>query len=55
MYTVVSSWAYDGKHKDTGMENWKKVAIGIDVVIALFVAGMEVLVIRGYKKRKNAE
>lgn len=24
MYTVVSSWAYDGKHKETGMENWKK-------------------------------
>ena len=55
MYTVVSSWAYDGKHKETGMENWKKVAIGIDVVIVLFMAGMEVLVIRGYKKRKNAE
>ena len=35
MYTVVSSWAYDGKHKETGMENWKKAAIGIDVVIKL--------------------
>ena len=55
MYTVVSRWAYDGKHKETGMENWKKAAIGIDVVIVLFMAGMEVLVIRGYKKRKNAE
>ena len=43
MYTVVSSWAYDGKHKETGMENWKKAAIGIDVVIVLFMAGMEVL------------
>ena len=55
MYTVVSSWAYDGEHEETGMENWKKAAIGIDVVIVLFMAGMEVLVIRGYKKRKNAE
>ena len=55
MYTVVSSWAYDGEHEETGMENWKKAAIGIDIVIALFMAGMEVLVIRGYKKRKNAE
>ena len=55
MYTVVSSWAYDGEHEKTGMENWKKAGIGIDVVIALFIAGMEVLVIRGYKKRKNAE
>lgn len=55
MYTVVSSWAYDGEHEETGMENWKKAGIGIDTVIALFMAGMEVLVIRGYKKRKNAE
>ena len=55
MYTVVSSWAYDGEHEETGMENWKKAGIGIDIVMALFMAGMEVLVIRGYKKRKNAE
>ena len=55
MYTVVSSWAYDGEHEKTGMENWKKAGIGIDIVIALFMAGMEVLVIRGYKKRKSAE
>lgn len=55
MYTVVSSWAYDGEHEETGMENWKKAGIGIDIVIALFMAGMEVLVIKGYKKRKNAE
>ena len=55
MYTVVSSWAYDGEHEETGIENWKKAGIGIDIVIVLFMAGMEVLVIRGYKKRKNAE
>ena len=55
MYTVVSSWAYDGEHEETGMENWKKAGIGIDIVIALFIAGMEVLVIKGYKKRKSAE
>ena len=30
MYTVVSSWAYDGGHEETGMENWKKAGIGID-------------------------
>lgn len=55
MYTVVSSWAYDGEHEETGMENWKKAGIGIYIVIALFMAGMEVLVIKGYKKRKNVE
>ena len=55
MYTVVSSWDYDGEHEETGMENWKKAGIGIDIVIVLFMAGMEVLVIKGYKKRKSAE
>ena len=33
----------------------KKAGIGIDIVIVLFMAGMEVLVIKGYKKRKSAE
>ena len=55
MYTVVSSWAYDGEHEETGMENWKKAGIGIDIVVALLAVGMEVLIIKGYKKRKNAE
>ena len=55
MYTVVSSWAYDGEHEETGIKKKKKAGIGIDIVIALFMAGMEVLVIRGYKKRKNVE
>ena len=55
MYTVVSSWAYDGEHEDAGMENWKKAGIGIDIVVALLAVGMELLVIKGYKKRKNAE
>ena len=36
-------------------EHWKEAGIGIDIVIALFMAGMEVLVIKGYKKRKSAE
>ena len=54
MYTVVSSWAYDGEHEETGMENWKKAGIGIDIVVALLAVGMEVLIIKGYKKRKNA-
>ena len=55
MYTVVSSLAYDGEHEETGMENWKKAGIGIDIVVALLAVGMEVLIIKGYKKRKNAE
>lgn len=55
MYTVVSSWSYDDGSADVGMENWKKAGIAIDAVLAVLLIGMEVLVIRGYKKRKAEE
>lgn len=55
MYTVVSSWAYDGDNVDVGMETWKKAGIGIDAVLALGLLALEVLVIRGYKKRQREE
>lgn len=53
MYTVVSSWAYDGDNVDVGMEGWKKAAIGIDAVLALGLLALEAVVIRGYKKRED--
>ncbi len=55
MYTVVSSWAYDGEQVEVGMETWKKVGIGIDVLLALILLGCEALLIKGYRKRKKAE
>lgn len=55
MYTVVSSWAYDGDNVNMGMENWKKAAIGIDVVLIIALAALEAVVIKGYKKRKENE
>lgn len=53
MYTVVSSWAYDGDNVNMGMESWKKAAIGIDAALVLVLLALEVLVIKGYKKRKE--
>lgn len=53
MYTVVSSWAYDGEIVDAGMEDWKKAGIAIDVVLVLGLLALEVVVIRGWKKRRN--
>lgn len=55
LYTVVSSWAYDGDNVNVGMETWKKVGIGIDVVLALALLGLEALVVKGYKKRQKSE
>mgnify|MGYP007112488685 CR=1 FL=1 len=52
---IVSSWAYDGEHEEQVWKTGKKQELVIDTVIALFMAGMEVLVIRDIKKRKNAE
>lgn len=51
MYTVVSSWSYDGNNVNVGMENWKKIGIGIDVILILILIALEVVVIKGYKKR----
>lgn len=53
MYTVVSSWAYDGKNVDVGMEGWKKAAIAIDAVLALGLLALEAVVLKGYKKRRS--
>ena len=53
MYTVVSSWAYDGGGTSVGMETWKKAAIGLDVVLVLGLAAVEIIVIKGPGKRKE--
>ena len=55
MYTVVSSWAYEDGKVQTEMEGWKKLAIGIDVAIAIVLIAIEAAVVRGYKKRKNTK
>lgn len=53
MYTVVSSWAYDGDNVNVGMEGWKKAAIAMDAVLALGLLALETVIIKGYQKRKK--
>lgn len=53
MYTVVSSWAYDGGHVDVGIEGWKKAAIAIDAVLILGLLALEAVVLKEYKKRRS--
>ena len=36
------------------MHKWQKIAIALDVILALLLIGLEVLIFKGYKKRKNA-
>lgn len=52
MYTVVNSRAYGDEAIHQGLHKWQVAAIAIDVVVALVRAALEVVVIKGYKKRK---
>lgn len=53
MYTVVSSWAYDGGDVHVGMEGWKKAAMAVDAVLALGLVILEVMILKGYQRRKK--
>ncbi|WP_294451648.1 glycoside hydrolase family 3 N-terminal domain-containing protein [uncultured Gemmiger sp.] len=51
LYTVVNSRAYAPENLNPGMQGWMITAIVIDVVVLLVLAGLEVLILKGYKKR----
>lgn len=53
MYTVVNSRAYDENNLNVGMETWKKMAIAIDIVLAVGLIALEVVTIRRFKKRQS--
>ena len=53
MYTVVNSRAYSDEAIHQGLHKWQIAAIVIDVILALILIALEVLVIRGYKKRRQ--
>lgn len=55
MYTVVSSWKYETYISQTGMQDWVKVTIGIDIAAAVVLAALEGLVIAAYLRKKKAE
>ena len=54
MYTVVNSRQYKEGGVHTGLYGWQKAVIGMDVVLGLCLIGLEALILRGYKKRKQA-
>lgn len=53
LYTVVSSWAYDGNHETETTPAWETTAIGIDIALGAVLAVLEILVIRKYRKLKR--
>ena len=55
LYTVVNSRAYEAENLNPGMAKWKVIMIGVDVVAALLIVGLEYTAIKNYKKRKEEE
>ncbi|MCC8099666.1 MAG: glycoside hydrolase family 3 C-terminal domain-containing protein [Clostridiales bacterium] len=56
LYVTVNSRAYAEENLSEGMAGWQIALIVVDVIVAVIVVGCEVLIFRGYKKRKaNAE
>ncbi len=53
MYTIVNSRAHDSENLDQGMAGWQKIAIGLDIILGLILAGVEVLIVREYLRRKK--
>ena len=50
---MVNSWVYENGAPQTGLEPWKMAVIGIDAVIGLLLIGAEVLMVRGYLRRRR--
>lgn len=55
MYTVVNSWAYDDEHiANTTGSSWHTILYAVDAGVVLLLAGLEVVVVRSYRRRKNS-
>ncbi len=52
LYVTVNSRAYAEENLSEGMAGWQIALIVVDVIVAVVVLGCEVLIFKGYKKRK---
>ncbi|MCD8086027.1 MAG: hypothetical protein LUF28_06845, partial [Clostridiales bacterium] len=52
LYVTVNSRAYAEENLSEGMAGWQIALIAVDVIVAVVVLGCEVLIFKGYKKRK---
>ncbi|MCD8367036.1 MAG: glycoside hydrolase family 3 C-terminal domain-containing protein [Clostridiales bacterium] len=53
LYVTVNSRAYAEENLDEGMAGWQIALIAVDVIVGVIVLGCEVLIFKGYKKRKT--
>lgn len=55
MYTVVNSRAYMPENLQTGLMAWQIAAIVIDVILAAGIIALEVVAVKKFLKRRNAQ
>ena len=53
LYTTVNSWAYDEEHTQGGMETWRKILLGVDVVAAVALLAGAWMIFKKYKKSQK--
>lgn len=55
MYTVVNSRAYDPDIYTTGLPSWQKIAIAVDVILAVCLIVLEVFAVKRLKRRNEEQ
>lgn len=53
LYTVVNSKAYDNYKPGLNLQDWMKVAVGIDALLAVLLIVVEVIIIQKYRKKSE--
>lgn len=53
LYTVVNSRAYNDENIGYQIVLWKKILIGVDILIGLILVAAEIMIIRKYRKSSN--
>lgn len=53
MYTVVNSWVYEDGVSASNMDGWVTILMGADAAGVVVLAGLEVLLVKSWKKRRS--
>ncbi|NMM94403.1 beta-glucosidase-related glycosidase [Bifidobacterium sp. DSM 109957] len=54
LYTTVNSWRYENGEPEQSMPVWQIVLVGADATLGVLLAGLEILAVRRFMKRRQA-
>ena len=55
LYTVVNSRAYMEENLNPGLPTWQLIGYGIDAVLVLILAALEIKAVKNYKRRVSEQ